>query len=660
MALLICTGVEQSGWEQIFRGLLSAGGHAIDVNQLSVKPNAESHGIGFISSDKLKYCSEEQLPNATYLAFVSHPAQAVVASSRAKGDNPFSLDACINNWSSQTSLLADSASQSNVVLLSTTDVQNHFSTFINWLNDSYGLSLNDENGLRPCAFNQAALYGAQQALRRHCEADELYLQTLLQTQLMSSIEAIEQADEINFSGFMASFELASSESKHEVTLLEQDKEQLEQEKAKLNDENLQLSSENELALLQICQLQEELEQQFLAIQHSDKEQQKIKQEVEVENELARFQIYQLQEELEHYYIKALELQNQVANWDASQYVNVKHADVMRGAFSQALIIDEHYQEPHYSHLALTLNKVTLGDGRQFEQLKCKLVNNSGCLGLELRAAQNAVNLLSQWPANLSDEFGQRLIFHPTPSVALLSAQNQVEEQMNASDRVAVVGIINGIYELMDSNTFDDNVGLSAEELQGWKLAALALFDATYQLPDWLSFDDVALREEMQSDGYEHLSLVFDKLLFNTKLFQSYEIKVNVTDLPGKQVFANHLAIEFRELRSGNAPLQSWPPESKDEYGYWLRIDVNLNHNQLILDGAELLTSQDKLLVTHLLKNLRPILQRLRDSGKAELKRDWIDWLQLGERLEHLHQRAIAQTMSRRTKNILKRVAAIVR
>ena len=127
----------------------------------------------------------------------------------------------------------------------------------------------------------------------------------------------------------------------------------------LGTEKDELSSEHELALLQIHQLQDELEQTHLMSTNKvsleeysnlkaqcdsqqaelESEQQKVtvlevaQNELSGENELALLQIHQLQEELEHYYIKSVE-----AQLDNKQ-LQVLHYDVPQTTLSLLNMLD---------------------------------------------------------------------------------------------------------------------------------------------------------------------------------------------------------------------------------------------------------------------------------------------------------------------------------
>lgn len=675
MDLIYFTGLKDSGWEVLAQHFLNS--------EVTSEYDVETEQNVRASKFHVTPCDEKisellvSNKNALCIAFVSDPVLSAFNNATANIKS-FSFTESIEKWKEVTTRLLSLSASSNVILVSTSNVLKNTHQFIDYINNLANTSVKTINLNNVYDEQKSLSFGFSLLLNDVEDIDELYENALLRAQVFGSLEYM-QSEEASFSEYISALGAirneATSKRDSELALLQIHK--LQEELEIYHNKQQAAEKQNELLQKEIEKSQKrysELEalnsdlQKMLKKERDDRQKEiqglthQIngfeKREVETSRDadLALRQIHKLQEELERYYIKSLELEEKASHWNAAKYSQLKSYDVLRSAFCSEMNVVEWCEEAHYAHLVLNLSDVVLADGRQVENIECKLVNNSGFAGLEIRAGETGKqkHLISTWPEGLNDEFGQKFLFHPKSPQSDFPFQNAVEWQMSASDRVLVFGIINCIYEHFLASTLTNNSTLEYSKLDKWREQASSLLSCVKEMPDWFSFDSVKLNEEMRLDNYEHLWLNFDNLLHGTRFFDEYQIKINVTELEATTCFAKHLAIEFRTLSKNKAPLESWPPLQQDEYGHWLQIDVDLTKEQLVLDGAEHLSDTDIALVKHLLANFKFIAERLRDEGQAQLQRDWEDWVHLGNRLNQMHQKSIANTLVRRTKRVLKR------
>ncbi|GMQ47888.1 hypothetical protein [Vibrio sp. 10N] len=164
--------------------------------------------------------------------------------------------------------------------------------------------------------------------------------------------------------------------------------------AQLVTTNLELASENELALLQIHQLQEELEQAHLSATRTEQELKDELANVTIEsdntnaqlvttnldlaseNELAMLQIHQLQEELEQTYLAAKQSEQSLESEQTKSQELASHNEI---AAKQVLKlqseIDQLQKSMDSKENMLDLNKQHLMDKLSEEQSKVELLNN---------------------------------------------------------------------------------------------------------------------------------------------------------------------------------------------------------------------------------------------------------------------------------------------
>ena len=374
---------------------------------------------------------------------------------------------------------------------------------------------------------------------------------------------------------------------------------------------------------QIKELKDKLENQ---LKESEAGMTKNKEFHQAELELASLQISQLQEELEYYYQAFQEAQN--------KGVSVKTmANQRQKVFSKAMAagikVIGKYADDGYQDIHFVLNDVRLGCGKEFAELPVKLANVGDHIAVEFRDTSEG-NLFQHFD-DTTDEYGPFLRFYANPPAEQTEQQKLVFNRMNASERVLVMSTIMLIAELLQNQSIECEVQIDASEWRSWRLAAIELLEATESVPAWLSFDSVVLKEEFRTSGYEHLWLEFKNVLVGDNWQERLELKVAASNVTGEeQPFSNEIALEFRALEDGTPPLLSWPPETVDEYGHKLIVQLG------DLNSLSDLATPDLNLITHLANNLTSIIEKA-EVQHAEMQRPKKDWISAIELLSQEQQ-----------------------
>jgi hypothetical protein len=349
---------------------------------------------------------------------------------------------------------------------------------------------------------------------------------------------------------------------------------------------------------------------------------------QAELELASLQISQLQEELEYYYLACQEAQNKgvTVTTMANQRQKVFSKAMAAGIKVIGKYADDGYQDIHF-----VLSNVRLGCGKEYAELPVKLANVGGHIAIEFRDSSEGT--LFQHYDDTTDEYGPFLRFFANPSAEQAEQQNLAYNRMNASERVLVMSTIALLAELLQNQSIECEVQVDASEWRIWRLAAIKLLEASENLPAWLSFDSVAIREEFRTSGYEHLWLVFKNVLVGDNWQERLELKVAASNVTGdEQPFSSEIALEFRTLEDGTPPLLSWPPETTDEYGH--KLIVQLGDLNSLTD----LATPDLNLITHLVNNLSSIIEKAEEQ-EAVMQRPKNDWITAVEALSNQPQPA---------------------
>ena len=405
---------------------------------------------------------------------------------------------------------------------------------------------------------------------------------------------------------------------------------------------LNVASEKELTLLQVNQLQEELELKFSENQIINEkmasldsllqDELRFKEDVAAENKIALLQINQLQEELEFYYVKFIEQEKSMNNITTN--IIARNEAVFNHCSVNSIEFLGQYDTDGYHELKLQLNNLTLADGRLFEKLRCKLVDKAGCLGVEFRPFDESSDYL-QWLDKYTDEYGAYIVYLPQPSESLKEEQDYLFERLNTSDRILISSVAKNLaHYFATDDVIINHSEIPEPTLRQWRVNAYQLATQLHHVQDWMSFDLVNLKEEMRTEGYEHLWLTFDNLLVGERYFQKFDLKATVSDITEEAVFANKFTFEFRELQNGLAPLQAWPPETSDDFGYKLNLVISTDNNALEILGIEQLSKADQTLVGHFINNFSSFIKKLHEQ-QVIFDRPWQQWEGIGNHLYSL-------------------------
>ncbi|MDO6567917.1 hypothetical protein Q4561_12670 [Alteromonas sp. 1_MG-2023] len=397
--------------------------------------------------------------------------------------------------------------------------------------------------------------------------------------------------------------------------------------AHLNKSAIEMTDVNAILTTQLSQLQNEVEQtdaekaklrteldsvltQQGKQQQAMLESEKKSQNADVELELASLQITQLQEELEHYYLALQESERSLKKGLTHSTMNTNkiQTKVFDKVTAQGISVTGQYSEGDYKDIHLCLHNVMLPTGNMIESIHAKLIIVSGHVGIEFRAEDN--ERLFREHEDAADAYGPYLRYFLTAPEGAQTQQQKTVERMNASERLLIMGCINAIALQLQNNNIETAVNVMPDSWREWRKASLAFVQHVDNLPNWLSFDSVHLREEYVTDGYEHLWLVFSGVLLGNVWRNSLELKLsaNAIGSANNGEFSEALNLEFRELDDGSAPLMAWPPENVDDYGPKLSVAVD---NLAMLSK---LADQDVNLIEHLVNNFPSILEKLELEG----------------------------------------------
>jgi len=368
---------------------------------------------------------------------------------------------------------------------------------------------------------------------------------------------------------------------------------------------------------QIEELKDKLENQ---LKESEAGMTKNKEFHQAELDLASLQISQLQEELEYYYQAYQEAQNK---GESVKTMANQRQKVFSKAMAAGIKVIGKYADDGYQDIHFVLREVRLGCGKEFAELPVKLANVSGHIAIEFRETSEG-NLFQHFD-DTTDEYGPFLRFYANPPAEQTEQQKLVFNRMNASERVLVMSTIMLLAELLQNQSIECEVQIDASEWRSWRLSAIELLEATESVPAWLSFDSVVLKEEFRTSGYEHLWLEFNNVLVGDNWQERLEVKVTASNVSDeKQPFSNEISLEFRTLEDGTPPLLSWPPETADEYGHKLIVQLG------DLSSLSDLATPDLNLITHLANNLPSIIEKVEEQHAVmqRAKNDWISAIEL--------------------------------
>ncbi|NDV91711.1 hypothetical protein GTH32_11000 [Alteromonas sp. 345S023] len=472
----------------------------------------------------------------------------------------------------------------------------------------------------------------REQLQRKVAQLELELSTEQKSEDLSQLQVAQLQEELE-----ATFGVLDDFKRKEQTYLENAEaleslintsDSIKQENASLTEQLSTLNNEMEKVVREkeglndeVSRFQNKFSKQNEAALNSNVDVERITTELE----LASLQVVQLQDEVESYYIAMQEMESSFNTGLSSTIMStnaIQHR-VFDKVSAKAISVTGQYITDGYQDIHLKLTSVAFPTGRYLDELEVKLVLISGLPGIEFRM-QGGEGLFRAYE-DATDEYGPYLRYMLTPEGELPETQRKVLERLNASERLLIMGCISVISQLLLNTDIASSVEVTPQTWREWRKAAIDLAEHIPTLPNWLSFDDVYLREEYRTEGYEHLWLTFTNILHGDVWRNSLDFKVSASAIGASNAneFSDFINIEFREMNDGTAPLVTWPPEETDEFGPKLNIAI---------DDVESLSDialQDYQLIQHLVNNLASILEKLRIDGNDIVrgKEQWISAVQ---------------------------------
>lgn len=344
---------------------------------------------------------------------------------------------------------------------------------------------------------------------------------------------------------------------------------------------------------------------------------------EKELNLALTQIHQLQEQLERYYIKYEELKaaSERKVTQSPDLSSMAKVNVTTLSQAENVSVFSKFSTDGYSDIQLHISKFATSDGRKFDALDCKLVSVDGDLGVEFRVIGRGSEIaITHWPQSLVDEFGQYILYIPSPSEHQKEKQEVLRKELTTKDRQVITGVISVLADHFKSNSIEGAEMLSDAEHRAWRLAACELGAQVLVSEDYVSIDSLHLREEMGGQQYKHLWLDVHGFQFRNVLFPKFSFKLVAVQADSRW----KLLLEFRELDNGLVPLEAWPPREKDEFGGKLLVSL-LPSSKLISVGLpDQISKSDKKFVASIVSMLPCVIRELAKSEEKS-KADWDFW-----------------------------------
>lgn len=444
----------------------------------------------------------------------------------------------------------------------------------------------------------------------------------------------------------------------------------------LEEINKSLLLENELLLLQLHQVQEELESNFLLVKQHEKSilalEQKINMHTEqapthkerestllknaspsrheldnreqslgelnnkldderharqalekrnhdlsIENELMLLQLRQVQEELERLFMKNQEAEMKAKKAEG-EFFQARNPDFC--TISKLTVLGGSQTTP-YRDLNCLLEELQHGE-RSWGKVNAKLLDTSGKPGLEFRkGSNNTAAPLQRWVESGKDNAGNYMIMQPADA-----DKGAIFTQMPTSDWLLVNGLVELLSYQLRTGQFIRSAKAENIAIGPWTSTARTLQQQLRSLPGVFRFDDVKLREANVSIGYEHLWLDFTNVQFVDRYFPSFNFKLAAKEVKGDK-FTKHATLVFRNLSNNLAPLDAWPPAKSDKFGPILQLEFVDALSKSELDDWRGLTNDDRAFIAALLARLPDILAKL-EAESSMLKRPWKQWHQL--------------------------------
>ena len=452
--------------------------------------------------------------------------------------------------------------------------------------------------------------------------------------------------------------LVLSNLKADFKRIEQDNKQLQQkakaeEVASAQDKVIakkitDLEGEKALLNLQISQLQEELEITVTQSEESNKAKDALIQNLETklaqtekrspelqrelqnamsEQELLQLQIKQLQEELEFYFTEYQKLKAESPDNEAlAEFKSKIEERFPHLVLSESVMLTGGANQKELQRITARFTQVEHGD-KHWNAFSIIVNDRKGVLDIELHAPdKKRVYPLSKFVKTGSNKVCDFSLLSPFTDVG-----RKALAELPALDHALLIGIIEELQTKLKQNDVQRTDATAGLDVSPWPEKLVKLATALKQLAPTqalkpLNFKKLSLKQNMVGATNEHLLICIENLQVNGTSYPAFDIKVGAKQIKDK-AFTEYGSLEFRELANSQAPLATWPPETKDKWGLKLVLDLPPQLNEKQQNAITSLKEEDQKFIKDLLTKLADRLHTL-DRKKLKVNQPLENWQKL--------------------------------
>jgi uncharacterized coiled-coil DUF342 family protein len=340
-----------------------------------------------------------------------------------------------------------------------------------------------------------------------------------------------------------------------------------------------------------------------------------------ENELLLLQLHQVQEELEHYFLQYKEVEVKIQGLDRKyQSVALRYPEYLSAG---KVTLMGGQLDGDNRHLNVRLENLEHFD-ENWPAVLVKFHDQQGKPGIEFRPSDNQNAMpLDNWQETARDKFSALMLLSPE------NPESQaVMNGLSSSDYLRVLGICELVVHKLRTSQYERTEKTRDINPKDWLQRIENLADQLRSQADKMRFDRSKLIGAYKADGYEHLWIQLENLLFAGRFLPSLQFKLQAKGVQG-DAFSSQGCLAFRDQEGGLSPFMTWPPLRSDEYGPVLQLDFVNNPGEKGQADWQSLFAEDKQFLNGLLQNLLRVIDALEASGE-ELNRPWSQWTQLVE------------------------------
>lgn len=409
-----------------------------------------------------------------------------------------------------------------------------------------------------------------------------------------------------------------------------------------------LEEEKALLIFQISQLQEELESSFAQSEESKKAKDALIQNLETklaqvekrspelqrelqnamsEQELLQLQIKQLQEELEFYFTEYQKLKAESPDNKAlAEFKSKIEERFPHLVLSESVTLTGGANQKDLQRITARFTQVEHGD-KQWNAFSIIVNDRKGVLDIELHAPdKKRVYPLSKFVKTGSNKVCDFSLLSP-----FTDAGKKALAELPQADHLLLIGIIEELQTKLEDGYVHRTEATASLDIAPWPEKLVKLAMALKQLAPKdaqkpLKFKKLSLKQNMVGATNEHLLISIEDLQANGASYPVFDIKVGAKQIKDK-AFTEYGSLEFRELPNNQAPLATWPPETKDKWGLKLVLDLPAQLNEQQQNAINSLKEEDKLFIKELLTKLADRLHTL-DRKKLKVNQPLENWQKL--------------------------------